>query len=160
MKTDSNLHFIKNKIYEVRSALMHNYSNDIVRLPNGIVNVIMVDSEGQVWFTFDKSPYHSDQYSRVFPVTLQFYRKGKLFHLEISGPAEIEDELNNETEEVGNKLLLKMKMKSISYSETHKKTTIEARQRIKKVYQFLSAHLTIPPAFQTIAGSLKKAGIF
>ena len=160
MKTDSNLHFIKNKIYEVRSALMHNYSNDIVRLPNGIVNVIMVDSEGQLWFTFDKSPYHSDQYSRVFPVTLQFYRKGTLFHLEISGPAEIEDELNSETVEVGNKLLLKMKMKSISYSETHKKTTIDARQGIKRAYQFLSAHVTIRPAIQTIAGSLKRAGIF
>src|SRR5262245_60438322 len=114
MKTDSNLHFIKTKIYEVRSAIMYNYSNDVVRLPNGIVDVIMVDSEGQLWFTFDRPPYHSDQYSRVFPVTLQFHRKGTMFHLEISGTAEIEDELHNENEVIADKLLLKMKMKNIS----------------------------------------------
>jgi len=89
MNIDSNLHFIKDKIYEMHSAIMYNFSDEVIRLPNGIANVVKVDDEGQLWFICDQPAYQSEQYSGLFPVRLQFYRKGKLFHLEVSGPAEI-----------------------------------------------------------------------
>jgi len=144
MNTDANLHFIKEKIYEVRSAIMYNFSDDLIRLPNNIVNVVKVGDEGQLWFICDKPAYQREQYSRSFPVRLQFYRKGKAFHLEVSGAAEIINNVCNEDEEDANRLLIKMKMKNISYTEIPEKIKVKPMQWINKAYRFLVSHLAIP----------------
>jgi len=143
MNIDSNLHFIKDKIYEMHSAIMYNFSDEVIRLPNGIANVVKVDDEGQLWFICDQPAYQSEQYSGLFPVRLQFYRKGKLFHLEVSGPAEIVNDLRDENEVLANRLLIKMKMKNISYTETPEKAGKDPRQWINKIYRFLSSHLVM-----------------
>ncbi len=144
MNSDTNLHFIKDKIYEMHSAIMYNFSDEVIRLPNSIVNVVKVVDDGELWFTCDTPEYHPDQYSGLFPVRLQFYRKGKLFHLEISGPAEIVNDLRDENEVLANRLLIKMKMKNISYTETKEKTKADARHWINKAYRYLSSYLAIP----------------
>ena len=144
MNIDSNLLFIKDKIYEVHSAIMYNFSNEVIRLPNSIVNVVKVDDEGKLWFTCDQPVYQPELYTGLFPVRLQFYRKGKLFHLEVSGTAEIENDLRDESEVLANRLLIKMKMKNISYTEAPEKAREDLRQWFNKVYRFLGSHLVMP----------------
>ena len=134
---------------------MYNCSDDVIRLPNTIVNVAKVDDEGELWFTCDKPAYQPEQYCGIFPVRLQFYRKGKLFRLEISGPAEIVDDLRDENEVLANRLLIKMKMKNISYSETQEKTRVDARQWINKAYRYLSSLPGYSPADKANARALK-----
>ena len=152
MTNDFNLRLIRAKIYEMHSAIMYNLSDEVVRLPNNIVRVVKVDDEGQLWFMCDKPAYRLEQYSELFPVRLQFYRKGKLFHIEISGPAELACDFRNDNEIVANRLLIKMKMKTITYTETHKKTAIDAIQWINKVTRFLSSHLAIPRHTKPVHG--------
>ena len=152
MNIDSNLQFIKDKIYEMHSAIMYNFSDEVIRLPNSIVNVAKVADDGELWFTCDKPGYHPEQYSGLFPVRLQFYRKGKLFHLEISGPAEIVNDLRDENEVLANRLLIKMKMKNISYTETQKEIRTDVRHWINKAYRYLSAHLAIPDQTKPLPG--------
>ena len=152
MTNDFNLRLIRDKIYEVRSAIMYNLSNEVVRLPNNIVNVVKVDDEGQLWLMCDKPAYQPEQYSELFPARLQFYRKGKLFHLEISGSAELASVFHDDNEVLANRMLIKMKMKNITYTETHKKTTIDAVQWISKITRFLNSHLSIPRHTRPLPG--------
>ncbi len=144
MNHDFNLRLIREKIYETHSAIMYNLSNDIVRLPNNIVNVVEVDDDGQLWFLCDKPSYHPDQYPEVFPVRLHFYRKGKPFHIEVSGPAEIANSFRNEEEILANRWFIKMKMKNITYTEAQEKANINVMPWINKAYRFLASHLSFP----------------
>ena len=152
MNIDSNLLFIKNKIYEVHSAIMYNFSDEVIRLPNSIVNVVKVDDEGQLWFTCDQPVYQLEFYTGMFPVRLQFYRKGKLFHLEVSGTAEIENDLRDESEVLANRLLIKMKMKNISYTEAAGKASEDFRKWFNKVYRLLGSYLATPHHSKPVPG--------
>jgi hypothetical protein len=49
MTTDTNLEFIRERIYEIRHAVMYTMSNGLVRIPNHIVSVIIVDDDVNVW---------------------------------------------------------------------------------------------------------------
>lgn len=120
---DSNLQFIREKIYQLRSAIMYSMSNELVKMPNSIVTAIKVDEEGQLWFV-SKSPLQQvDQCEQSFPVRLHFFRKGTNFFLVVSGKAFIvnstsagfsEDGLNENKEKP---VLIKMSMKDIEYTE-------------------------------------------
>ena len=153
MNHDLNLRLIRDKIYEMHSAIMYNLSNDVVRLPNNIVNVVQVDDLGQLWFICDKPMYPPDQYSVLFPVRLQFYRKGRPFHIEVSGSAELANNFRNEDEILANRWLIKMKMKNITYTETRERVSIDAMPWINKVYRFLSSHLSIPNHAKPLPGN-------
>ena len=126
MSNDTNLNFIREKINEVRSAIMYSYSDEVIKLPNSIVSAVKVDEDGQLWFVCDRPGYLPDQYPSCFPARLHFYRKGKFFHIEVSGAATI---INNVHDNAisGNSLLIKMEMKNIVYTETanKQKTGIE-----------------------------------
>jgi len=137
----------------VHSAIMYNLSNDVVRLPNNIVNVVEVDDEGQLWFLCDRPLYQPDQYSVLFPVRLQFYRKGRPFHIEVSGPAELANNLRNEDEILANRCLIKMKMKNITYTETHERASTSPMPWVNKVYRFLSSQLSIPGHAKPLTGN-------
>jgi len=50
MTTDLNLQFIREKIGQLRTAVMYCMSNSTNRLPNDVVTAIKVDEEGQLWF--------------------------------------------------------------------------------------------------------------
>ena len=50
MSTDTNLQFIREKIYTVKSAIMYSMSNELIKLPNCLVEAVKVDNEGQLWF--------------------------------------------------------------------------------------------------------------
>src|SRR5688572_9067516 len=152
MNNDFNLRLIKDKIYEMRTAIMYNLSDEVIRLPNSIINVAKVDDEGHIWFMCDRPSYHPEQYSALFPVRLQFYRKGKLFHLEISGSAEIANHFRYESEALADRWLIKTKMKNITYTETRERARVDTILWANKVYRFLTAHLSIPRHTKPLAG--------
>jgi general stress protein 26 len=89
MSTDPNLQFIREKIYQIRSAIMYSLSNEVIKLPNNIVKAVKVDNEGQLWFVCRRPGRQVDQYEQTFPTRLHFYRKGVFCHVEVSGKATI-----------------------------------------------------------------------
>jgi hypothetical protein len=86
-------------------------------------------------------------------VRLQFYRKGRPFHIEVSGSAELANNFRNEDEILANRWLIKMKMKNITYTETRERVSINAMPWINKVYRFLSSHLSIPNHAKPLPGN-------
>jgi hypothetical protein len=76
--TDSNLQFIREKIYQVRSAIMYSMSNELVKIPNNIITAVKVDEEGQLWFISKRPVQDLEQCEQSFPVRLHFFVKGRL----------------------------------------------------------------------------------
>ena len=120
---DSNLQFIREKIYQLRSAIMYSMSNDLIKMPNSIVTAVKVDEEGQLWFV-SKSPLQPvDQCEQSFPVRLHFFRKGTNFFLNVSGKAFIVNHPSTGFNGYGivddneQHVLIKMSMKDIEYTE-------------------------------------------
>ena len=124
MATDSNLQFIREKIYQVRSAIMYSMSDDVIKFPNSIATAVRVDDEGQLWFLCKKPVQFVSECEQNFPARLKFYRKGISFFLEVSGKATIVN--NNSSLNIPEKnlqekpVLIKMTMTNIEYVETEK----------------------------------------
>lgn len=123
MTTDNNLQFIREKISQLRTAVMYSMSNSIEKVPNDIVTALKVDEEGQLWFLC-RNPLVKE-FEQSFPARLCFYRKGHDFFVEISGKAAIVNDAQSAEYgssdadiEAGQKfMLVKMKMTNISYTE-------------------------------------------
>lgn len=138
MTTDNNLQFIREKISQLRTAVMYSMSNSLEKLPNDIVTALKVDEEGELWFLC-RSPLLKE-FELSFPARLCFYRKGYDFFVEVSGKASIvhdylsaEYDAKEKDADPGNQkfLLVKMKMTNISYTEPH------ARKPKNKLETFL-----------------------
>ena len=129
MVSDRHLHFLQEKIQELRSALFYSLSNSVLRIPTSIVTALRVDESGQVWFFVSKPKHQLTEYDRQFPARLEFYKKGKGSLIKIVGRACIV----NDTEEVKNLvtlpeelkekamdqlLLVKLKIDKAAYYET------------------------------------------
>ncbi len=150
MTTDKNLREIREKIYKLRTAIMYSMSDDLCKLPNSIVTAVHVDDGGQLWF-FCQSPIQNiTGFGNSFPVRLHFYRKGILFHLEVSGKATIMDEahcdyLLGKTPEKGKVILIRMTMNSIEYTEPYgKKERSRFEVFVEKGYKWILRTITIP----------------
>lgn len=131
MAADNNLLFIREKIYEIKSAVMYTLSNDVMKLPNNIVSVVKVDDEGNLWFVCNPPMRAMDPSECVFPARLHFYRKGKYFHIEVSGKATV---INNEFQEnqtVDKPLLIKMNMANVEYTVVNEK---KPRNRVEMFF--------------------------
>lgn len=140
MSTDVNLQFITDKINEVRSAIMYSLSDDLIRLPNSIVTAVKVDEAGQLWFVCDRPAYMLEHIPTSFPVRLHFYRKGKLFHMEISGAARISNEIATDNGDHDRRLLIQMDMKNITYKETDAGPKNNILLHFNKGWQWLLKH--------------------
>ena len=129
MVNDTNLQFIREKIIQLRSAVMYDASKGLVRLGNDIVNAIRVDDDGHLWFVTNNPAQRVEECEQSFPARLCFYRKGIHFTLEISGKATIINDnysfdytaydpgkSNNR-----NRVLVKLAMMNIEYTEPHAK---------------------------------------
>jgi general stress protein 26 len=126
MATDTNLQFIREKISQLRTAVMYSMSNSISRLPNDVVTALEVDEEGMLWFLC-RGPLVKE-YEESFPARLCFYRKGYDFFVEVSGkatvmkdysPADREYSTDIDITDSQKWLVVKMKMTNISYTEPH-----------------------------------------
>src|SRR5687767_7328396 len=122
MTNDNNLQFIRDKVYQLRSAIMYSMSNGLVKIPNHIVTAIRVDDQGHLWFLAKRPAQHLSECEQTFPARLHFYRKGVNFFLEISGKAMIvtneSTQLNENTTDTtyDRPVLIKMTMVNIEYA--------------------------------------------
>jgi general stress protein 26 len=158
MTTDTNLQFIREKIYEIRHAVMYSMSNGLVRIPNSIVSVIKVDNDGQIWFLCTPPMQKVEECECVFPARLQFYKKGKFFRLEVSGKATV---MNNEysvdsTEEKKDKpILIKMSMTNIEYTSTsERKEKGKIESILENSYKWLLRNVAIPREEKSVFSKL------
>lgn len=140
MSKDPNLQFIREKINQVRSAIMYSSSDEVIRVPNNIVTAVKVDEEGQLWFVCDSPCYLPEQYPSSFPARLHFYRKGKFFHIEVSGPARIVNNVSSDKSITGNGMLIKMEMKHIIYTETPSRQKSGIEQWLHKTSRWILHH--------------------
>jgi hypothetical protein len=114
------------KIMELEQALFFNSSPSILKLPVSIVNVMHVDEVGQAWFMVQRPTQHISEFDREFEARLELFKKGKDFHMQVSGKACLvidPEEINNAThlplnlksELSSNMVLVKLKVKDIQY---------------------------------------------
>jgi hypothetical protein len=145
---DTNFQFIRDKIYRLHTAIMYSMSNELIKIPNSIVNVVRIDDDGHLWFHC-KAPLQSvPEYEKNFPVRLHFFRKGFNYFVEVSGGATIVKGQHNEymiaDKENERSLLIKM---SINYAEftdmqPQKKTRFDLI--MENGYSWMIRNLTIP----------------
>jgi len=124
MENDYKLMFIKNKLQQIKSAVMYATNSNIVRLPNDIVEFESVDDDGLLWFSAHIPRHWVKAYELHFPAKLIFYRKGVDYYVEITGTAVVvnkQDVMYGTNNIEGGKLLLKMVPYYIEYTETGKR---------------------------------------
>ena len=124
MENDYKLMFIKNKLQQIKSAVMYATNSNIVRLPNDIVEFESVDDDGLLWFSAHIPRHWIKAYELHFPAKLIFYRKGVDYYVEITGTAVVvnkQDVMYGLDNLQGGKLLLKMVPYYIEYTETGKR---------------------------------------
>lgn len=124
MENDYKLMFIKNKLQQIKSAVMYATNSNIVRLPNDIVEFESVDDDGLLWFSAHIPRQWVKAYELHFPAKLIFYRKGIDYYVEITGTAVVvnkQDVMYGGENANGGKLLLKMVPYYIEYTETGKR---------------------------------------
>lgn len=161
MTTDNNLQFIREKIYEIRHAVMYSMSNGLVKIPNNIVSVIKVDNDGHLWFLCTPPSQKIEECECVFPARLQFYRKGKPFRMEISGKATV---MNNEYQYASTTsgqaknekpLLVKMTMTNIEYTSTsERKEKGKIELILENSYKWLLKNVAIPRQEKSVFSKL------
>jgi hypothetical protein len=124
MENDYKLMFIKNKLQQIKSAVMYATNSNIVRLPNDIVEFESVDDDGLLWFSAHIPRHWVKAYELHFPAKLLFYRKGVDYYVEITGTAVVvnkQDVMYGTNNIEGGKLLLKMVPYYMEYTETRRK---------------------------------------
>lgn len=124
MENDYKLMFIKNKLQQIKSAVMYATTGNSIRLPNDIVEFESVDDDGLLWFSAHIPRHWVKSYELHFPAKLIFYRKGVDYYVEITGTAVVvnkQDVMYGENNIQGGKLLLKMVPYYIEYTEIGKR---------------------------------------
>lgn len=156
MNTDTHLHDIREKISQLRTAIMYSMSDELTQMPNSIVTALQVDNEGQLWFTCSQPLLGMYEEGQCFPARLHFYRKGYLFHLEVSGKATIintsfYEELPISQSHTGDVMLIKMSMTSVEYTapyEKKKKSRLETM--VEQSFNWMLKHIAVPHSTRTL----------
>jgi len=97
MLSDIHLGFLRDRIYEIGSALFFNTSNAAFKIPVAIISALKVDDQGNILFFQHRPNLFMEEGDKEFPAKLDFYRKGKPFFLQVSGKALVitdEQEIN------------------------------------------------------------------
>ena len=145
MQNDSNLLFIREKIYKLRTAVMYASSNAVVKLTNDIVTALEVDEQGQLWYVANRPLQKVEHCEQTFPARLFFYKKGVDYFMEVSGSATIVNKDYWKQAYDDKKVLIKMNMVNIEYTEPH---TRKAKNKIEiladNCYNWFINTFTIP----------------
>jgi hypothetical protein len=78
---------MRERISDIGSALFFSDTNSVLRLPATIVTALEVDELGQIWFFLNRPTQSLQEFDREFPARLDFYRKGKLYFMQVEGRA-------------------------------------------------------------------------
>ena len=150
MGADTNLHDIREKISQLKTAIMYSMSDELTQLPNSIVNALQVDEEGQLWFTCPRPLLGMYEEGQCFPARLHFYRKGYFFHIEVSGKATIMntslyEELPISQSHTGDVMLIKMAMSSVEYTAPYgKKRKSRLETMVEQGFNWMVKHIAVP----------------
>jgi general stress protein 26 len=79
--------FIEEKVRELENALFFSMSDAVLKIPTCVVKVLETDELGQIWFMIPKPTQHIHAFDKIFPVELDFFRKGRDYFLKIFGKA-------------------------------------------------------------------------
>jgi hypothetical protein len=82
MVNDSNLQFIREKIIQLRSAVMYVSSSNLIKLGNDVITAVRIDDEGQLWFVTNNPPHPVEECEQSFPARLCFIERSD-FTMEI-----------------------------------------------------------------------------
>jgi general stress protein 26 len=127
------LFFLKEKINELQTALFFNHSSSVFKIPTSVVRVLDTDDCGQIWFCLPAYNGVVNEMDKRFPAFLQFFKKGKQFHVKITGrgyivndPEEVNgiEWIDNEMKIAaisGKTMLVKVKIQYADYFEQKKK---------------------------------------
>jgi hypothetical protein len=154
MSTDYNLQFIKEKIYAVRSAIMYSMSNELIKIPNCLITAVNIDNEGRLWFICKPPAYQIEQCDKSFPARLHFYRKGTLFHIEVSGKATIMNHVYTDNSKEKN-LLIRMTMNTVEYTEPVEKKKTKVESILEEGYKWLLRTIAVPHDRKPILSKLQ-----
>ncbi|OLY93674.1 hypothetical protein SAMN05444008_114112 [Cnuella takakiae] len=125
MQANHQLHFLQQKVQELGHALLFNLSDSVLKFPTALVSNPQLDEYGYIWFWVQKPKQDIAAFENGFPVRLDFYRKGALSYLQVSGSAWIV----TDPEEIlaisqlaalpvhTDRVLLKVKMEGADYQE-------------------------------------------
>jgi hypothetical protein len=134
MLSDGNLQFIRQKIYQLRSAIMYSMSNELVKIPNNIVTAIRVDDEGNLWFLSKRPAQFVSECEQNFPARLHFYRN-------VNDGSDINTSIAGFEKPV----LIKMTMKNIEYVEpAERKRKSRVEMMIENGYKWLARTIAFP----------------
>jgi len=120
------IHFLTEKINDIRSALFFSQNEGIIKMPTSIITVLRVDDDGFIWFFVNRPQQYLDAFEKEFPARLDFFRKGKSYFLQVTGKAymvtdqEVIDELagvapNIQESAMHELVLMKVKMYNAEY---------------------------------------------
>lgn len=124
---DNPVHFVRQKILQIRSALFFCQHDKLVKIPTSIVTVLRADENGVLWFFVKRPLLTMDVFANEFPVRLEFFRKKAGYHIQVWGKAFIvqdNDVLMDEWADISpaskedllhQLVLLKVKMMNIDY---------------------------------------------
>lgn len=156
MVTDSNFRFISEKIAQLRTAVMYSMSNNLVKLPNDIVNYVNIDGDGQLWFLSHLPPQLLSECEKTFPARLHFFRKGYDYFVEVSGKATIVSDIYSNVEARDkNAVLIKMSMTNIEYREPHAKREKNKMQvLVEKSYRWMLRNIGFSHSGESVLSKL------
>ena len=157
MATDNNFRFISAKIAELRTAVMYSMSNELVKIPNDIVNYVNIDADGQLWFLSHLPPQLLSECEKTFPARLHFFRKGYDYFVEVSGKATVVSDIySSEETRDKNAVLIKMTMKNIEYREPHaRREKTKMQLLVEKSYRWMLRNIGFPHSGESVLQKLQ-----
>ena len=153
---ENSLVFIKERISEIRSALIYSMSDELIKFPTSIISILRTDDDGHLWFFIKRPLAIMLDAEMKFPARLQFYRKGKPFYLNVDGWAGIDEDqqlinqftdyMEKESSSVAmqNMMLVKLQITKAEYHE--QKPLISGRNFVKNVLRRLYDS-TVKPSY-------------
>ena len=141
---DNNLAFIREKIYEIRSAVMYTMNNTLVKIPNGIIHLLKIDEEGHLWFVCSQPSVRVEECEQQFPARLFFYKKGKYFHVEVSGKAVVMNTTYSGDADGNKPILIRMSMQNIEYTDMEARRPLTwIEQKLEACYRWVLKHIAV-----------------
>lgn len=135
----NDLVFLNEKIVEISSALFFPDNGNFFRYPASIINIARTDAVGNLWFYVYQPWVSEDALQNNFPVTMDFFKKGKDFSIKVQGTAVIHQE-KEKLEHVPqwmssiqskDFLLVSVKMCSAEYFDHNQETSVSFLQNLK-----------------------------
>jgi general stress protein 26 len=79
--------FIEEKVRDLENALFFSMSDAVLKIPTCVIKVLGTDELGHLWFVVPKPSQLVHAFDKIFPVKLDFFRKGRDYYLKILGKA-------------------------------------------------------------------------